>query len=120
MLCNFDVDLSSYEIIGEISQGTFGNVYKIKNKKDSKNYAAKESKYIVTQDKKELNDLMREIQNNARICHPLFVKFEGFSPTNFQVESVMFVQLKIQNKIGKSHFFTSRLAKTRTFKKLFS
>ena len=39
---NFDHNLSNYEIIVKIGQGAYGKVYKIKSKKDSNIYAAKE------------------------------------------------------------------------------
>ena len=84
MLKKLVIDLSDYEIKETINQGTFGIVYKIANKIDSKIYAAKESLNIITEESSEVKYLIREVQHLAQINHPLIVKYFGFNQKNFQ------------------------------------
>lgn len=74
----FEIDLSKYQIIGNIGSGSFGNVYKIQEKETKKYYAAK----VLLGSNEQFVD--REIRILMCSNHPTIVKFIGYSLKDFE------------------------------------
>ena len=79
--------LSQLEQVSFIGNGSFGEVFKVKNKHNGEVYAAKVSlRFMVESSDPAYRDLSREINILSRINHPSILKFIGFSPYNFHDE----------------------------------
>lgn len=81
------LNLKKYTLLNKIGSGTFGEVYKIQDKKTSKIYAAK----ISTQSFEELpesfiRNFEREVSIISKVHHPSIIKFIGSTMKNFQNE----------------------------------
>lgn len=68
----------------KIGEGTFGEVYKVKDKTNKQIYAAKILfKHFEDNLDEEKRDLFREVNILSKINHPSIMKFIGFSSINF-------------------------------------
>ena len=67
-------NLSNFEILNTLGHGAFGNVFKVKNKKDNKIYALKK---IILNNLSELekNKVKNESKNLSAINHKNIVKY---------------------------------------------
>ncbi|KAK8876526.1 hypothetical protein M9Y10_006742 [Tritrichomonas musculus] len=79
------IDLSSYIKQNCIGSGSFGKVYKVKDKRTGRIYAAKISKKEINDDSSDLKtNISREVNIMSKIDHPSILKFIGYSPVNFK------------------------------------
>lgn len=80
-------DISCFTLMSKIGEGSFSQVYRIKEIKTSEYYAAKISKSFIDEDTKnspETIQLFREINLMSLLNHPSILKFIGYYPTNFE------------------------------------
>lgn len=80
------LNIDLFEKREKISSGSFGEVFKIIDKKTGEIYAAKIS-HITINDPKSIILIVREVNINAGINHPSVIKFIGYSPNDFNHES---------------------------------
>lgn len=81
------LNLDQYEILTAIGSGSFSDVYKIRDKKTGKFYAAKITKQKLDDiSSSEYKEFQREIEILSKTSHKLFIKYFGYSPVNFQNE----------------------------------
>ena len=74
-------DIKDYEIIGNISEGGFGDVYFVRNKITGEEFAAKTNR---SQTKGKIKLFVsREVRILMQIQHPTIIKFRGFSNIDF-------------------------------------
>ena len=73
-------DLCQLKQLEKIGEGGYGVVYKVKEKKTGKIYAAKIFKILNSQNELQIN---REIKISSQIKHPSIIKFIGYSNTDF-------------------------------------
>ena len=78
----YSFDLNRYEVLELIGKGSFGEVYKVKEKKTDQIFAAKIQKAMLD-DKEIIRGLIREVNIISKLNHPSIVKFIGFSPIDF-------------------------------------
>lgn len=79
------IDLTQYTIVSKIGEGSFSDVYRIRDLKTSKYYAAKVSKFMIddeTKDSPETLSLFREVNLMSLLNHPSVIKFIGYYSTN--------------------------------------
>ncbi|KAK8835984.1 hypothetical protein M9Y10_040181 [Tritrichomonas musculus] len=83
---DYSFDLYQFEKLDKIGKGSYGVVYKVKEKKTGFIYAAKISKEELSEDtpKEDIINLFREINILFKINHPATVKFIGFSQFDFK------------------------------------
>lgn len=69
-----------------INEGSFGVVYKVINKEDGKEYAAKISKSEISEEIEDdmIINLAREVNILSKLDHPSILSFIGYSPKNFK------------------------------------
>ena len=82
-----EVDITRYTIISKIGEGSFSKVYRVKDSKTKKSYAAKICKFMIdenTKDNEETRLLFREVNLMSLLNHPSVLKFIGYFPTNFE------------------------------------
>ena len=78
-------NLDDYVLQEKIGSGSFGKVYKVKNKITKDIYAAKISIELIDETTSELFlNISREINIIAKLNHPSVLKFILFSPINFK------------------------------------
>ncbi|KAK8893049.1 hypothetical protein M9Y10_030308 [Tritrichomonas musculus] len=77
------IDISDYEQGEKLGKGSFGSIFRVKEKSTGKLYAAKISKND-SDELKELNAFNREIKIMFKLNHPSIIKIKGFSPLNFK------------------------------------
>lgn len=80
-----DFDLNKIEQLELIGHGSFGEVYKVRDKKSKKILAAKIS-FRSMSSKNIIRDLSREVNILAKANHPCVIQFVGFSSINFHQE----------------------------------
>ncbi|OHT14304.1 AGC family protein kinase [Tritrichomonas foetus] len=87
-MANFDIDLSLFEQGAFISKGSFGSIFKVIRKKDSKVFAAKisQTQFDETSSVEKLQ-LLREVAILGKLKHPSIIGFIGFSKKNFKNEN---------------------------------
>ncbi|KAK8839971.1 hypothetical protein M9Y10_031688 [Tritrichomonas musculus] len=82
------IDLNDYDELGELGSGASGDVYEVLNKATNEKFAAKIIKNNLldlntenkdNEGKKQLLNLIREINISAKIDYPSCVKFHGYS-----------------------------------------
>lgn len=79
-----DIGLCNYLKQELIGKGSFGTVYKVKDKKTGNIYAAKISKSYLTQcSDDDVKNLEREINIISKLDHPGILKFIGYTKFNF-------------------------------------
>ncbi|KAK8845724.1 hypothetical protein M9Y10_020642 [Tritrichomonas musculus] len=84
---NSSIELRNFAILERIGKGSFGEVYKIKNKKTGDVCAAKISLNVVDEESTEIiRDISREVNILSKINNISILKFIGFSSVNFQNE----------------------------------
>lgn len=84
------IDLNGFEIENQkpLGEGSFGQVFKIIDKKNRQVYAAKIlNQPIETIENYEAVNIKREIENSMELNHPSIVKFVGVSQTDFEKKS---------------------------------
>lgn len=80
-------DLNLIEVQEKIGEGSFGKVFKVKEKRTGAIFAAKMSMFNSDDDgnlKDLILNLVREINIISKLNHPSIVKFIGFNPYNFE------------------------------------
>ena len=79
------LNLNDFILQGLVGEGSFGKVFKVKEKTTDKIYAAKISIEKITNEHREiLTNLLREINILAKLNHPCILNFKGYSPMNFK------------------------------------
>lgn len=79
------LDLNIYLLQDKIGSGSFGQVFKVKDKNSGVVYAAKIShRPLEDSSDQEIRNLSREISILSKLNHPAIMKFIGFSSENFQ------------------------------------
>lgn len=76
--------LKNFEIIEKIGFGSFGKVYKVKDKNTGIIYAAKISKDVIKSDEQENINLEREVSIISGLIHPAIIEFICYSPVDFE------------------------------------
>lgn len=76
-------DLKNYKILNKIGFGSFGEVFKIKDKRTDQILAAKVSKSFGLADEDFKKNFEREVSIIAKIHHPSILQFVGVSMTDF-------------------------------------
>ncbi|KAK8857583.1 hypothetical protein M9Y10_015988 [Tritrichomonas musculus] len=76
-------DLNKFELLEKIGSGSFGDVYKAKEKRTGKIYAAKISKDTP---RSVIRNLVREVNILSKLNHPSILSFVCFSLKNFNDE----------------------------------
>ena len=119
-ISNLEVDLKNYKKIRQISNGSFGKVYKVQNKENGLYYAAK---VIECGDNPKSCEKMidREIGILIYSQHPTIIKFIGYSKLDFLGDynitlilelanngSLLDVLTKVQNNRGPD-FYTNTI-----------
>lgn len=87
MEIGYSFDITKYEYLEKVGKGSFGTVYKVKEKETGEIYACKVSHqpYDKEESSKEtIRDLVREVNILSKMNHPLIVKFVGFSLTDIK------------------------------------
>ncbi|KAK8887659.1 hypothetical protein M9Y10_038712 [Tritrichomonas musculus] len=82
-------DLNKFELLEKIGSGSFGDVYKAKEKRTGKIYAAKISNQSIDQKdtpRSVIRNLVREVNILSKLNHPSILSFVGFSLKNFNGE----------------------------------
>ena len=80
------IDITRYTIISKIGEGSFSQVYRVKDKQTKTSYAAKISKFMIddeTKDSPESLSLFREVNLMSLLNHPSVLQFVGYYQTNF-------------------------------------
>ena len=78
-------DLNDFILQDYIGSGSFGKVYKVKEKKTGRILAAKISIQALYEDStEEIQNLSREVNIISKLNHPSVLKFVAFSPFNFK------------------------------------
>ncbi|KAK8839630.1 Checkpoint kinase 2 [Tritrichomonas musculus] len=80
------IDLSNYEIVQNITQGGFGDINLIRNKKTGKEFAAKTN--LIQNKTQNKLFISREVRILIQIQHPTIIQFRGFSYVDFREETV--------------------------------
>ena len=124
---------NTYDIINKIGNGSYGNVFKIKNKIDNKNYALKITKIYD-------NRTLREAQNMALLDHENIVRYYSswMEPANIYNNNLieldeigssksydslvnennyMFIQMELCNKTLSNYINTRNMSITNLCKK---
>lgn len=79
-------DLKNYEISQKIGKGSFGEVYKVKDKSTGDFYAAKVTLTEINEANKDTEigkSLYSEVNLMSKFNHPSIIRFVGYSPTDF-------------------------------------
>ena len=82
-------DLNKFELLEKIGSGSFGDVYKAKEKRTGKIYAAKISNQSIDQKdtpRSVIRNLVREVNILSKLNHPSILSFVCFSLKNFNDE----------------------------------
>lgn len=78
-------NLNNYILQDRIGSGSFGKVYKVKDKRTNEIYAAKISINAIDTDTQQLfTAISQEVNIISRLNHPSILKFILFSPINFK------------------------------------
>ncbi|OHS95780.1 hypothetical protein TRFO_38079 [Tritrichomonas foetus] len=88
---NAIIDLNEYEKKEKLSFGTFGDVYSVYHKESHEEFAAKVSKYPLSNNSTDL----REINILCQLKHPSIVNMKGFSFTNFEHENCITILMEL-------------------------
>ena len=86
---NISLDIGRYAIANKIGEGGFSKVYRVKDLKTKKFYAAKIANLMIdeeTQNSEEALLLFREVNLMSLFNHPSILKFVGYYPTSFEGE----------------------------------
>ena len=79
------LDITSYEKLEKVGEGSFSKVYKVKNIKIKTIYAAKVSLHKLTDNSDNLiTNLAREVDALSKLNNYAIIKFVGFSPVDFK------------------------------------
>ena len=79
------LDLSQFEIIKKVGEGSFGEVFQVKEKKSDQILAAKVSLIPLSEASEDIiQNLSREVNIIVKLNNPSIVKFIGYSPIDFQ------------------------------------
>ena len=81
------IDLTRYTIATKIGEGGFSKVYRIRDLKTNKYYAAKISNFMIDEDTKdnpETLSLFREVNLMSLLNHTSVLQFIGYYSTNFE------------------------------------
>ena len=79
------INLEDFVIQNQIGIGSFGKVYKLKNKKTGEIFAGKISLQKLDSNSETMKkDLLREVNIISKLNHPSILKFIGYSPFNFK------------------------------------
>lgn len=77
--------LSDYILQNQIGYGAFGKVFKVREKKTKKIYAAKISIHSINEISKDtLKALISEVNIISKLHHPSILEYVGYSSTNFK------------------------------------
>ena len=75
-----DLDLDIYEKQEILGEGSFGKVFKVKDKMTGEIFAAKISLTKISKnDKQQITNIEREVNIMAQLNHPSILKFIGFN-----------------------------------------
>lgn len=79
------INLENYTLINKIGEGSFGVVFKVKEKDTDNYYAAKITKKEISDEQNDQRqELYLEINLMAKFNHPSILQFIGYSPIDFQ------------------------------------
>ena len=104
-------DLNDYILQNKIGSGSYGKVYKVKEKKTGLIYAAKiaieelDENYI-----SDIKTLSREINIISKLNHPSVLRFIGFSPFNFKKKKRPVIITEFASNGSLDHFLSESFA----------
>lgn len=93
----FELDLTNFEVKGLINKGSFGKVYKIKDKRTGQFYAAKVIE-IQNQTQEFKEKSMREIMIACSCIHPTIIKYYGYSFHDFDKNNNLTLIMELMKK----------------------
>ena len=78
-------NLNNFILQNQIGYGSFGKVFKVKEKKSGCIFAAKISIQVLEENSYDaITNISREINIISKLNHPFVLKFIGYSPFNFK------------------------------------
>ena len=78
-------DLIKYTKLNKIGEGSFGEVYRVKDTETGQMFAAKIMlKEVNSNSQEEMLSISREVNINASFDHPTVLKFIKYSSNNFE------------------------------------
>ena len=80
------IDINRFEPLLKIGEGSFGEVFKVKDKKTGMFYAAKVLDILMSKNFKEDDKTLlffREVKLMSILNHPSIIGFIGYSPDDF-------------------------------------
>ena len=98
------VDLSNYDKLEFLGQGSFGAVFKIRHKESGELFAAKiSSKYHDSNNDQEFINIESKMDELISLNHPSVIKYEGFSQHDFfgEPRPVIVMEFALRNSIQK-------------------
>ena len=98
------LNLNDFILQEKVGFGSFGKVFKVKEKKTKKIFAAKISIDELTESSNELkNNISREINIISKLHHPSILEFIGYSPINFKkkMKPVIITEYASNNTLEK-------------------
>ena len=97
---NIGIDINRYKITNKIGEGSFSKVYRVKDLKTKKYYAAKISNIMIDEDTKNSQEalhLFREINLMSLFNHPSILKFIGYYPNDFENDPLPTIITELSN-----------------------
>lgn len=90
------LDLSKFELKSLVSKGATFNIYEVRDRATKDVYSAKVSAVKMSMlTREELISLSREVNTISKLKHPSFLRFVGYSPTDFRQQSMPVVVSEI-------------------------
>ena len=77
-------NLNDFQLLDKIGEGSYGKVYKIKDRTTKIIYAAKKSNKELDDSDEVSIDIYQEVSILSQLNHPSVLKFIGYSPINFK------------------------------------
>ena len=83
------IDLNNFILQNQIGSGSFGKVFKVKEKSSNQIFAAKISIQKLDDNSFDMiKNISREIGIFSKLCHPFILKFIGYNSFDFKKKSI--------------------------------